>query len=186
MNETVKTIMERRSIRSYTKEQIRDEELNTIIEAGRFAPSAMNQQSWHITVIQKKEVIDKISAALKSAYAKSGNPKFVERAASANFNICYNAPTYIIVSGKQGNIAPQIDCALAMENMFLAAKSLGIGSCWINAVNFLFTTEEGKALKKELGIPEDHFPYCSAGFGYNAAGSPDPAPRTENNVTIIK
>lgn len=186
MNETVKTIMERRSIRAYTKNQIKDEELNTIIEAGRFAPSAMNQQSWHITVIQKKEVIDKISSALKTAYGKSDNPVFKKRSESENFNICYNAPTYIIVSGKQGNIAPQVDCALVMENMFLAAKSLGIGSCWINAVNFLFATEEGKALKKELGIPEDHFPYCSAAFGYNAGSEPQAAPRTENNVNIIR
>lgn len=186
MNETIRTLLSRRSIRAYKTEQIKDEDLNTILKAGSFAPSAMNQQSWHFTVVQNKEVFDKINKACKKAFENSNNPNFRASAKDSDFSICYNAPTYIIVSGKDGNIAPQVDCGLALENMFLAAASLGIGSCWIHAVNFLFATEEGKALKKELGIPEGYTPCCSGAFGYSAQEAREAAPRRKNFVTMFK
>lgn len=186
MNETLKTILNRRSIRKYEEKQIKDEELQAILEAGRFAPSAMNQQSWHITVIQNKEMLRKINEACKDALSKSGIKNFEERAKTENFQIFYNAPTFIIVTGDEKAIAPQNDGSLALGNMFLAAESLGIGSCWIHAMNFLFSTEEGKSLKKELGIPEGYTPVGSGAFGYKDGTSPSPAPRKENIVNIIK
>jgi nitroreductase len=70
--------------------------------------------------------------------------------------------------------------------MFLAAKSLGIGSCWIHAVNQFFNTEEGNAQKAALGIPEGYTPLCSGAFGYSSADWPDAAPRKENMINIIK
>lgn len=186
MNETMQTILRRRSIRNYKEDQIKDEELTTILEAGSFAPSAMNQQLWHFTVVQNKAVIKKISDALKAVYLKSGNQSFESRAKSDNFTICYNAPTFIIVSVKEGAIAPQYDASLALGNMFLAAESLDIGSCWIHAVNYLFAAKEGEALKNELGIPEEYTPLCSGAFGYKAIGQPSPAPRKEGIINIIK
>lgn len=185
MNETIKTLLERRSIRAYKADQLKDEELNTLIEAGRFAPSAINEQPWHFTVVQKKEVLDKINNACKDMFIKTGNKMFAERAKDENFSVFYNAPTFIIVSGYEKAVAPQMDCALALENMFLAAESLNIGSCWIHAVIGLLNTEEGKAFKKELAIPEEYAVYCAGAFGYKAMEG-SPAPRKENTVTIIK
>jgi nitroreductase len=186
MNETIKSILSRRSIRKYKDEQISDEELQAIIEAGKFAPSAMNQQSWHFTVIQNKEVLQRINNTCKAAFSKSGNKNFEERAKSENFSIFYNAPTFIVVSGDQKAIAPQNDGSLALGNMFNAAESLGIGSCWIHALNFVFTTEEGQSLKKDLGIPEGYIPIGSGAFGYKGMEQPSPAPRKEGTVNIIK
>lgn len=186
MNETIKNIMNRRSIRNYKEEQIKDEELQAILDAGRFAPSAMNQQSWHFTVIQNKEVLQKIIEAVKTAFLNSGNKNFEERAKAEDFNPFYKAPTLILVSGDEKAVAPQNDGSLALENMFLAAESLGIGSCWIHSLNSLFTTEEGKAVKKELGIPEGYNPVGSGVFGYKAVDSPAPAPRKEGTINIIK
>lgn len=186
MNETLKSIMSRRSIRKYEQNQIKDEELLTILEAGKYAPSAMNQQPWHFTVVQNKEILQKINEACRAAFIKSGNKNFEERAKAENFSIFYNAPTFIIVSGDEKAIAPQNDCSLALGNMFLAAESLGIGSCWIHAMNFLFTTEEGKSLKIELGIPEGYSPVGSGAFGYKAVESPSPAPRRNGTVNLIK
>ncbi|WP_347460467.1 nitroreductase family protein [Clostridium sp. DMHC 10] len=65
MNEIIKAILSRRSIRKFKSEQISDDELNSILEAGKFAPSAMNQQSWHFTVIQNKEIIAKVNELCK-------------------------------------------------------------------------------------------------------------------------
>lgn len=177
MNETLKTIMSRRSIRAYNEEQLKEEDLKAIIDAGLYAPSAMNQQSWHFTVIQKRELINKVNEACKVAMQRTNNP---------DFNVFYNAPTVIIVSGDDKAVAPQNDGSLAMENMFLAGASLGIGSCWIHAIRGLINTEDGKNLIKELGIPEGYSIVGSGVFGYKASDSPAPSPRKEGTVNIIK
>jgi nitroreductase len=182
----MKTILNRRSIRAYKQEQIRDEELNTILEAGVFAPSAINEQPWQITAVQNAELLHRINEACRTIVLKTGNKIFAERAKSPEFSIFYNAPTLIIVLGYEKAIAPQVDCALALENMFLAAESLGIGSCWINAVIQLSSDEEGSAIIKGLGIPEGYKIYCAGSFGYKAAGSPEAAPRKENMVNIVR
>lgn len=186
MNETIKTILNRRSIRSYKTEQIKDSELHKILEAGKFAPSAMNEQSWHFTVVQNADLLTKINEACRAMLIKSGNPMFAERAKSESFSVFYNAPTYIIVSGSEKAIAANIDCALALENMFLAGESMGIGSCWIHAVNQLFASEENNALMAELQIPEGFKVFCSGAFGYVAGRFPEAADRKENTVTILK
>jgi len=186
MNETIKTILSRRSVRAYKQEQLKDDDLQIILKAGMYAPSAMNQQSWHFTVVQNNETLNKINQTCKSIFSKSGNERFEAQAKSKTFSVFYNAPTLIIVSGDEKTIAPQYDCALANENMFLSAASIGIGSCWIHAMTQLNSTEEGNALIKELGIPEGNKIFAAGAFGYNASESPTAAPRKENVVTYLK
>ncbi|OPX43992.1 FMN reductase [Ruminiclostridium hungatei] len=182
----LRIIFERRSTRSFTTEQIKDNELDIIIKAAKFAPSAMNQQLWHFTVVQNKELLARINSLTRNAFEKSGNPRYEERARADNFSPFHNAPTYIIVTVDEKAIAPQADGALALGNAFLAAEALGIGSCWIHAVNYLYTTVEGKELFKELGVPEGYVPIGSGAFGYAAGPKPDPAPRRDGTVSIIK
>lgn len=185
MNETIRTILNRRSIRAYKQEQIRDEDLQVILKAGLFAPSAMNQQSWHFTVVQNKETLQRINQTVRENFLKSGNERYEEMAKSENFDVFYNAPTLIIVSGDEKAIAPQCDCALAMGNIFLAASSMGISSCWIHAITHLSNTEEGNSLISVLGIPQGNKIFASGSFGYAAVEAPAAAPRKENTVNII-
>ncbi|HEY9061833.1 MAG TPA: nitroreductase family protein [Pseudobacteroides sp.] len=185
-NETLKTILKRRSIRSFKPEQIKDEELLVILEAAKYAPSAMGQQPWHFTAIQNKEVIGKFNEFGKKFFLSSGVERFVERAKAENFSLIYHAPTYIIVSGDVNAIAPINDVSLAIGNIFLAAESLGLGAVWIHAVNHLKTTDEGSKLFKELGIPEGYEPFGSVALGYNGGDIPEPAPRREGTVNIIR
>jgi nitroreductase len=184
MNETIKNILSRRSIRSYKNEQIKDEELNLILEAGKYAPSAMNQQPWHFTVIQNKDTLAKINDVCKDAFNKSGDKNLEDRAKAAS--LFYNAPVLIIVTGDEKAIAPQTDGALALENMFIAAHSLGIGSCWIRAMNYLFSVKESDVLKEEIEIPEGYSVIGSGVFGYPAGELPAAAVRREGTVNIIK
>lgn len=177
MNETIRTILSRRSIRKYKEEQIKDEELQTILEAAKYAPSGMNQQPWHFTVIQNKAALGKVNEACKAVMQKSDNK---------DLNVMYNAPTLIIVSGDPKAVTPQFDCPLALENMFLAAESIGIGSCWINAVSTAVNSLAYAALKNELGIPQDYNVFATGSFGYKASEQPKAAPRKENTVNIIK
>jgi nitroreductase len=181
----MRTILNRRSTRAYKQEQIKDDELQLILEAGQFAPSAINEQPWHFAVIQNKELLGKINEACKAAFINSGNKRFEDRAKEEGFNVFYNSPTLIIVSGEEQTVTPQIDCALALQNMFLAAESIGIGSCWIHAIAGILNSEEGQILRSQLGIPQGHLAYCSGAFGYKAMESAA-LPRKENIVNIIK
>ena len=185
MNETLKTILNRRSTRAYSPEQLKEEELQSILEAGKYAPSAINEQPWHFTVVQNQELLNKINEACKMAFISSGHPMFAERAKEEGFSVFYKAPPLIIVSGQQNTVAPQIDCALAIQNMFLAAEAVGVGSCWIHAIAGIFQGEAGEALKKELHIPQTHTPYYSGSFGYKAM-DPQAPERKENTVSILR
>ncbi len=185
MNEIMKTILSRRSIRAYKQEQIKDEELNTILEAARYAPSGSNSQPWHFTVVQKRELLQTISETCRTAMLHSGYKAFEERAKAENFSVFYHAPTLIIASGDENATTPQFDCAIALGYMFLAAESIGVGSCWIHAVSMIMNAEGAGDLRKSLGIPEGYTVYGSGAFGYKAE-SPTAAPRKEGTANIVK
>jgi nitroreductase len=186
MNETMKTILTRRSFRAYKPEQIKDQELQTILEAGKFAPSGMNTQPWHFSVVQNKDVLNKINGIVKEGLLKSGNPQMAGRAKDENFSIFYHAPTLIIVSADPKVPTPQFDSAIALSYMFLAAASLDIGSCWIQAISVALNSESAKPMLKELAIPEGYTIYSAGAFGYPAVEAPAPAPRKEGTVSFIK
>jgi nitroreductase len=181
----MKNILDRRSIRRFEDKPVDAKELEAILEAGMYAPSAMNQQSWHFTVVQSKEFLDLINSVTMETFAKSGNPNFEARAKTEAFSPFYHAPLFIIVSCDKKAIAPIHDGSLALGNMFLAAKSLGIGSCWIHAMNFVLESETGYELRKKLQIPEGFMPVGSGAFGYSAENNPDPSPRKKGAVTYL-
>lgn len=186
-NETFQTILKRRSVRAFRPEPPTQEELELILEAGRNAPSAMNQQAWHFTVIRDQALLRKLETACKSAFLESTIEYLREIAAQESFSVFYHAPMIVIVTADRTAIAPQYDSTLAMENMLLAATSLGIGSCWTHAVMMFHASERGKEIFRELGIdfPENHEPYAAAVFGYPAGPWPETPPRNPDCVTII-
>ncbi|TZE82621.1 nitroreductase family protein [Calorimonas adulescens] len=183
MNETIKSILSRRSIKEYKPEQIKAEELEMILLAGRYAPSGMNRQPWLFVVIQNKDVLLKINEILQRNRPKNmpAPPPGQKRP-----NPLETAPTLIVVFGQDDMFTTIYDCTLAMGNMMIAATSLGIGSNWVHAVvKDLFTSEEGKALKKEWGVPDEYIPYAAAVFGYKAAEPIQRSPRKDGVVKII-
>lgn len=173
MNETIKTILSRRSVRSYQPKQITDEELNIILKAGTYAPSAMNQQSSHFTVIQNEELMKELVALGKEVREQDTNP-------------FYDAPTVVLVFAKKDNIAPVQDASLAIQNMFLASASLNIGSCWINCVNRIFSTDKGKEFQRRIGVSEEYMSVGSCILGYPEGNIKEAAPRKEDFINIIK
>lgn len=187
MNETISTIFKRRSIRAYRPDEVDGDALELILEAGRYAPSAMNQQPWHFTVVKDRAVLEKLDASCKAVFLESEVEALREVARRDGFSVFYHAPLLIIVTGDSNALAPQYDCTLAMQNMMLAAASLDIGSCWTHSVMMFYATEKGVAVFRELGIvfPEKHNPYSAAVFGYRAVPLPEPEPRKPANVTII-
>jgi nitroreductase len=186
MNEALQNIYRRRSVRKYTEGQIKEEELMTILEAGRMAPVGMNAQSWRFTVIQNKDLIERINKALKEEIVKAGIPGLSEAAKNPEMSVFYHASTLIVVSDDPTKLTYQYDGTLALGTMFLAASSIGIGSCWTHAISHMNDFENCKDLVKELGIPEGHEIVCGASFGYPDGDFPKGPDRKDGVFNIIK
>ncbi len=150
----------------------------------------MNQQSWHFTIIQNEELLNRIMDTCKALIMQSNNSAMKDRVSdigARGVNLFYNAPTLIIVSGKENCLTPQIDCSLALGNMFLAAQSLGLGSCWIHAIAHLYSSSQGKEfLHAQAGIPEGYAVIGAGAFGYAAIEAPKAPPRHEDIITYMR
>ncbi|MCJ7688986.1 MAG: nitroreductase family protein [Clostridiaceae bacterium] len=186
MNETLKNIRNRRSTRAFLPEQLVDKDMQKIIEAGIYAPSATNKQPWHFTVIQSKDMIDRLSIAFKGIARKSDNEYVRRFADNEKFHVFYNAPTVVLVSGDKKNDLASVDCAAAVENMLIAAESLEIGSCWIGLIAYLLNSEEGANFVKELGIPDGFKQIHATCLGYKKINITNAPTRKENTVNYIK
>lgn len=185
-NETLITIKQRRSIRSFKTEQIKEEELQAVLEAGQYAPYTW-EQGRHFTVIQNKELLDRLNHIAKKAAMQLGIEDLKEIAGNEEYNCIYSAPTLIIISGNEQSPVPlDADCAAAAENLLLAAESIGLGSCWIYFVMFAFNSPQGLELRKEFGIPEDCKPYYSVALGYKHDKAAEAPERKPNPITYIR
>lgn len=164
MNEVLSAIHARRSTRAFTSQQVSREDLETILEAGLWAPTGNGKQLWHFTAIHSADKC----LALAHAVAEADN-----RGPSYNF---YGAPCHIIVSYKRDEMHAFLDGSAAIQTMLLAAQSLGLSTCWINQLRPLLT---------QLGVPEDYIVIGSIALGY-AAKETAPAPRKEGTINIIE
>ncbi|KNF07669.1 nitroreductase [Gottschalkia purinilytica] len=186
MKEVLEAIRNRRSTRNFLSEQIKDSELNAILESGVYAPSATNKQPWHFTVVQNKDLIDRLNHSFKEFAKKSDNDYLRKFGSNEKFHVFYNSPTVILVSGEIGNKYASIDCAAAVENMLIAGEALGIGSCWIGFIEYLLNSEEGKEFIKELKIPEGFRQIHAVALGYKKNNLTNAPARRENTITYIK
>lgn len=186
MNSIIENILNRRSVRVYSEDQIKKEDLDLILKAGCYAPSGCNMQPWHFTVVQNKDILSTLNIETKKALLNSGNDYFKDFANNEKYDVFYDAPTVIVISGEKKALVPQIDCAAATENMILAAESLGIGTCWIGLITFLFKSEQAEEFLKMLQIPEGYEPYYAITLGYKKIENHNPAERRENTITYIK
>ena len=173
-NEILKALRERRSIRRYKPEQISDEALQAVLEAGTWAPTAMGRQDPWIVAVQRPDLVARIDAM---------NGEILGRPAPF-----YGAPTIILVFGSDPVVWPNSvpDGSLVLGNMMLAAHAVGLGSCWINRERELFATAEGKALMAELGLPEGLIGIGALALGYPASFPPSVKPRKDGYWRIIK
>lgn len=186
MNETLKTIHHRRSIRSYTADQISDEDLQAILDAAIYAPNARNMQKWHFTVIQDKAFIDRMVATIRENMPATGNPMFIERAKDPAYHTFYHAPTVVMISGDKTNNHIGVDAGCAAQNMALAADSLNIGSCVIASSALLFIGDSADAYKKELGFPEGYDHVLCVALGYLDGPAPEAPARNKEVFNYIR
>mgnify|MGYP003804376559 CR=1 FL=1 len=186
MNDTIRTILERRSIRQFKGEQIPKDDLNTIIEAGIYAPSARNLQPWHITVIRDESLIGEVEHEIREYMLNSDNEDLIERAKDGTRTIFHKAPTILLVSGDESNAYMKGDCSNVLQNISLAAWSLGIGSCYIGMGNMLFQTDRAEEFVTRLEIPKGYKSYCWISLGYADGTMPIAPERKDGVVTYIE
>ena len=186
MNEVIKTIMERRSVRAFLPEQIKDEELETVLQAGLYAPSAHNQQSWHFTVITDQAMLEAMSQDAKE-FARTFDDKLIQQLANnEKFQAFYHAPTVIYISGEEKAMMPDFDCAAAAENMLLAAEAIGLGACCVGFANFVFGSDKGAVHQQKLQLPDGYKPYIAIALGYKKAPSGKAPARRAGTVNYVK
>lgn len=186
-NEVLKNIYSRRSIRDYLPDDIADDVVRELIRAATYAPSAANMQPWRFVVIKNRDLIAKLSVRSKELLleqaGRSTRPELKSLAnmvSRPNFNIFFNAPLLIMIFSDFDAFSPQIDCALAGENMMLAAQSLGIGSCWIGLASPL---GQDPAILADLGVPDRCRLEGALIFGYPTKLD-HKAPRRDKEVVL--
>ncbi len=186
MNDTIKTILERQSVRSYTDQPVKHEDLELIIKCAQYAPTGMGKQPWHFTVIENKEILDKISEKNKAILLHMPDGPMRDAALAPDFDSFRGAPAAIIVSGENLNEITLADCANASENIALAAWSLGLGSCYLASFKLCMLVHDGKEMLDELGIPEGYTPLYAVSIGYAKEIPSGRAPRREGTVNYVK
>ena len=156
MNETLKTIAERYTCRSFDGTPIEHEVLEAIVLAGAQAPTAANSQRFRLIVIENKELIDEMDERMLAAFGEV-NPEMSERMRERGGKALYNASAAIVVAIDTGGMfSSEMDCGIVVENMALAAQSLEVGNC-INAMaRAVFEGEAGEAFKKQLQFPDGY------------------------------
>ncbi|MCJ7834059.1 nitroreductase [Cuneatibacter sp. NSJ-177] len=169
--DVLEALKARRSIRKYKPEQVSEELLNAVLEAGTYAPTAMGRQDPVMVVVQDPALRQKIS-------------EMNRKVAGSNSDPYYGAPTIILVlaDGTHPNFIQ--DCSCVLANLMNAAYAAGLGSCWINRELEMFDSPEGKALLAEWGLPENF-----RGVGACALGYPDqelPEPKTRKDGYVIR
>lgn len=173
MDTTLQDLKTRRSCRKYLPQQITEEELWQILEAGIWAPTGMGMQSPKIVVIQDKETIKKLSKMNAAIVGTDSDP-------------FYGAPTVLVVLADKSRPTCREDGSLVMGNLMNAAHAVGVSSCWIHRAKEEFESEAGKELLKKWGIEGDYTGIGHCILGYAAEGGEAVAkPRKEDYIVRV-
>ena len=170
MNEVIKNILTRRSCKKYSPDPVPQELIDQVVEAGLYAPNGMRLQSPIILAVSDKELRDALSA-LNAKYDPMKRP-----------DPYYGAPVVLSVLVKTDCPTAVEDGSLVMENMMLAAHSLGLGSCWIHRAKPVFEDPEGKEILAKLGVEGEYRGIANMALGYWGCEVPEAAPRREGRV----
>jgi nitroreductase len=170
--EVLTAIKTRRSCRRYGKEQVKDEDLKAVLEAGTYAPTAKGMQDPYIVAVQNEADLKQLAAMNAAVMGTSTNPY-------------YDAPTYILVFATDGGRNALQDGSCVLENMMLAAHAVGLATCWINREREMFETPEGKALMAKWGLPEGLMGVGALSIGYAEGPMKAPKERKEGYYRIV-
>ena len=194
MNSVMETILHRRAIRRFTSRQIEEGTLQQILEAGLYAPSAGGRQGVIFAVCQDGEVNERLGKIKRAnsnfRMATNGNYISTEQPSIVDdpklVSSFYGAPTVITMFAPKNFLFAAEDCAVAAENMMLAADSFGVGSCYIGQGWTAFADPYGQEILKQWEIPADHYAVMQLLLGYPREGDRHPAPKPRKDGRVLR
>ena len=172
MNESIKNMIERRSVRGYKPDMIPKEDLDLILEAGTYAATGMGMQSPVIIAVTDKATRDQLSKMNADVMGTDTDP-------------FYGAPVVLVVLADKNRPTHIYDGSLVMGNLMNAAHAVGVASCWIHRAKEVFDSEEGKELKKQWGVPDEYIGVGHCVLGYRDCEYPAAKPRKEGFVIRV-
>ncbi len=212
---TIEAIKTRRSCRNYKPQQVEDEKLVKILEAGTYAPTGHNTQEPWIVAVQNPKLLSRLRRMnlhfwnIQTGRLPEGTPlpddleerdlseeevaaKVAEAVAASksvavnNVDTYYGAPTIVLVFAERDNVNSVKDGSLVLGTMMLAAHELGVGTCWINREDKMFETEQGKRLMKSFGLPDNLVGIGALALGYWNTIPKDAKARKKDYFRIIR
>jgi nitroreductase len=157
---TMDAIYTRCSVRTFAPELVGRGTIDLLLDAAVRAPTAVHEEPWAFAVVQDPVVLKRLSDRAKPLFLEEAHRAHVDRGghafdffASPEFNIFYDAGTLIVIYGRGAGPFVAADCWLAAENLILAARAMGLGTCVIGSAVPLLSSPEGKS---ELGIPAEY------------------------------
>ena len=174
MNEVMKALLERRSCKKYKADPVPQELIEQVIEAGLYAASGMGKQAPIVVAVTDKKLRDRLSEVNAKIRGNAGQDMF------------YGAPVVLVVLADKSVPTAVYDGSVAIENMLLAAHSLGLGSCWIHRAKQTFERDEFKALLKDLGVEGEYEGVGNCILGWAAEPAKPASPRREGRVYWVK
>ena len=171
-NEVLQAIRTRRSVRSFSRKAVPEELLDAVLEAGTYAPTGGGRQSPVIVAVKDAAYREEIARLNAEVMGKDTDPY-------------YGAPVIILVlaDGKANTFVEDGSCVL--ENMMIAAHSLGLGSVWVHREREIFDGEKGKKLLRKWGLPETLRGVGAIALGYPATDLPKAAARKSDYIVKI-
>ncbi len=172
--ELKEAIYGRRAVREYTPDPIPEEVIHRLLESAIQAPSAMNEQPWAFAILQGRPLLDRLAGRalaylLDTMPAEGPFAKLRPTVADPQYQLFHGAPLLIVICARFKGPYVEEDCALAAQNLMLAAHDLGLGTCWIGLAREWLTLP---GVKSELGIPADHAPVAPIVVGKPARPTP--------------
>ncbi|GHV35504.1 nitroreductase [Synergistales bacterium] len=183
MNDVLRTILERRSIRKYKPDGVSRSDIETVVTAALYAPTGGGAEPWHFTVITNRASISDFDARARAAMASSGIERIEAMGKAPNYRVFFDAPAVILICGekvlrKSGrHLSALADCSAAIQNMSLAAASVGLGTCWIGLVRYLFERDSS------FMAPEGYEPLFALALGHPAE-TPSARPERREGTVI--
>ncbi len=171
-NEILTNIKTRRSIRKYKPQQITEEELQAVLEAGTYAPSGRGLQGPILVAVQDSATVKQLARMNGKILGSDSNPY-------------YGAPTIVLVFAPADRSTYVEDGSCVLDTMMLAAHSMGLASCWIHREREMFETAEGKALMEKWGVPESYQGIGSLALGYGDGDLPEAPPRKDGRIIRV-
>ena len=154
-NPVLDAIHNRRSVRGYTDEFLTNEQIATLANAALAAPSAMNRQPYQIIAVKDKALLLEIEKAAVDYFVERGDEAMIERNKSRGNKVFYNAPAVFFIAADEGGFA-HIDAGIAVQNIALAAKSMGLDSIILGMPRYAFSGKKGEELAARLKFPEGY------------------------------